>query len=358
MNLALIYGGRSFEHDISTLSAAAVYNNLNRSRFNIIPIGIAKDGKWYYQSLDLLEKYDSLPIVEEQREQLAPVFGFKHKFLRGLGGLAGGQKMFVDAVFPLIHGKDGEDGNLQGLLEMLELPYVGAGVAAHALGMNKVKTKFCWKSEELPQLPYVSFFREQIQENYTQVEKAITDQLSFPVFVKPACGGSSFGIEKVESVPELKGALDQAIQYDVELVVEQGVVAREIEYAVVGNANKPENLIVSPAGEIVTHAAFYDYHAKYESPQDTEIIVPAKISEEQNLKAQQYAKQAYQVLGCQGYARVDFFLTEDGALYLNEINTIPGFTQMSMFPLLMKELGLSFTELLDKLIDEMINDKI
>jgi D-alanine-D-alanine ligase len=251
----------------------------------------------------------------------------------------------LDVIFPLLHGPNGEDGTVQGLLELLNLPYVGNGVLASAAGMDKVLMKNIFAQAGLSQVNYVSFIKSEWakakEEAYTRVE----EQLGYPCFVKPANLGSSVGISKCSNRAELDAAFVEAFQFDRKVIIEEGVVAREVEIAVLGN-DEPECSVV---GEIVPKKDFYDYKAKYEDG-DTGLIIPADISEEEYAEMKEMAVDAFKALDCSGLVRADFFLTKDGKLLINEVNTMPGFTPFSMFPLLWKHSGLEYPQLIERLV--------
>ncbi len=345
INLALIYGGRSDEREVSALSAAAIFNHLSYTKYNIIPIGVAKDGKWYWQQLEIGREYESLPVEEEPSKQisLAPGSGFI------LGALTGRmrQRLYIDVGFPIIHGFEGEDGKLQGLLEMMNIPYVGSDVFSSALAMDKSVTKDHWKREGFPQAKYTTFSKRECLEKGETLRREVEGEYSYPLFVKPSNGGSSLGISKVSKPEEFSSAIEIALKYDNKILIEETIDGREIECAVIGN----ESVEVFGPGEIsFEKEPFYDYHAKYEMADQTKLLIPAPLSQELREEVRALAERAYLCVGATGYARVDLFLTKDNRLYLNEINTIPGFTTMSMFPLLVKEGGIEFSEMLNRLI--------
>jgi D-alanine-D-alanine ligase len=339
--LGIILGGRSGEHEVSVVSAQHVIAAADKERFEVVPIGIARSGAWL--------------TPEETAAVLARDEALYQKSLRvdsegGQGLLARPQALealaHVDVAFPLIHGPYGEDGTLQGLLEMADVPYVGAGVAASAVGLDKALMKALVAQAGLP----VPDYRVVLSWRWEADQKAVTRELEaampYPWFVKPANGGSSVGITKVRSREDLSEAGQLALRYDRKLVVEQGIQGREIECAVLGN-DDPQ---ASPLGEIVYQREFYDYEAKYLDP-NTQLIAPAQIPAETTARIQSMALQGYRAIDCAGMSRVDFFLLPDGAVLLDEVNTIPGFTPISMFPRLWQLAGLTYSQLITRLVD-------
>jgi D-alanine-D-alanine ligase len=341
LRLGIIFGGRSGEHEVSVVSAQHVIAAADRERFEVVPIGITRSGAWL--------------TPQETGAILARDEALYQKTLDT--GSAGGQGLLarpqalevlsqVDVVFPLIHGPYGEDGTLQGLLEMADVPYVGAGVAASAIGLDKALMKALFAQAGLPVPDYrvvLGWRWESDQQTVTQELEAAMD---YPWFVKPANGGSSVGITKVRSREDLAEAVQLALRYDRKLVVERGVQGREIECAVLGN-DDPQT---SPLGEIVYQREFYDYEAKYLDP-NSQLIAPAQVPAETAARIQAMAVQAYRAIDCAGMGRVDFFLLPDGTVYLDEINTIPGFTPISMFPRLWQLGGLTYSQLISRLVD-------
>lgn len=347
--LGLLYGGKSAEHKVSLQTARAVINALDHDKFEIHPIYITEGGGWVkgQQLSGPVENVSQLAFTNGEAlppTALAPTL-FQSKEDQGT----------FDVIFPLLHGPNGEDGTVQGLLELLNLPYVGNGVLASSAGMDKVVMKNIFSQAGLPQVKYVSFIRvdwENAKEDaYTQVEEAF----GYPCFVKPANLGSSVGISKCTNREELNQAFEEAFQFDRKVIIEQGVTAREIEIAVLGNDN-PE---CSVPGEIVPKKDFYDYTAKYEDG-NTALIIPAEIGDEQYAELKEMAIKAFKALDCSGLVRADFFLTSEGQFYINEVNTMPGFTPFSMFPLLWKHTGLEYPQLIERLVDlsiERYNEK-
>ena len=345
INLGVIFGGKSTEHDVSVVSATSVIQNLDKQKYNIIPFFIEKDGTWYKYTknvedihiVKIGEKLDSI-------EKLANVFE---------------SLKLCDVVFPVLHGKYGEDGTIQGMLEMLEIPYVGCGVFASVAGMDKVYSKVIFDRAGLKQAPYeyiqkrnnsYIYINKDFKEDELDLEEIcnlLEKKLIYPLFIKPSNSGSSVGIKKAHNKEELMEAIEFASKFDYKILIEQGITGREIECAVLGN-----NEILAPCvGEIKPAEEYYSYDAKYNNSESlTEI--PAKIDEEIANKIKEYAKKAFESIDGKGLARVDFFV-ENGTnnIYINEINTMPGFTSISMYPKLMEASGSPYSELLDRLVN-------
>lgn len=363
MNLAILFGGKSSEHEVSLVSASSVARNLDPSKYKVIPIGISKSGKWFLQSDEELARVQNDPkaafTINEDPSKIVSVIpgGKKDAFL------VGGTSLHVDAVFGVVHGTFCEDGVMQGLLEAAEVPYVGCGVMASGLTMDKEKTKVVWKNNGLPVVPYYCFTRADINDNKRYdalVEKVIAD-FGFPIFVKPCNAGSSVGASKASNARELSMALAEAFTWDNKVLVEKAVNAREIECSVTGNAliQNPENAFSAvrsyTPGEINPTHEFYDYDAKYNDPDGASLNIPANLDEKTAQEIKALAEKAYIALDCSGLSRVDFFIDKDtGKIYLNEINTIPGFTSISMFPKMCEAAGLGYKDLINLLIDEAV----
>ena len=338
--LGLLYGGKSAEHKVSLQTALAVIRALDLEKFEIYPIYINVEGQWI-KGPQLLEPVENVQALEfTNAPQLSPLSLAPALFQANQQDAAA-----LDVIFPLLHGPNGEDGTVQGLLELLNLPYVGNGVLASAAGMDKVLMKNIFAQAGLAQVDYVSFIKSEWanakEEAYTRVE----EQLGYPCFVKPANLGSSVGISKCTNRAELAAAFVEAFQFDRKVIIEQGVVAREVEIAVLGN-DDPE---CSVAGEIVPKKDFYDYKAKYEDG-ETALIIPAEVTKEEYEQMKEMAVRAFKALDCSGLVRADFFLTKDGKAFINEVNTMPGFTPFSMFPLLWKHTGLEYPQLIERLV--------
>jgi D-alanine-D-alanine ligase len=356
LRVGVIYGGRSGEHEVSLASAAAVFKNLDSARYEAVPIRIEKDGKWTLPS--------SPPMLEVAADAIA---NRQHRIDDGreahlvahpgsdtlmmidrpsanrtvVSGLA------LDVVFPVLHGPYGEDGTVQGLLELANVAYVGAGVLASAVGMDKATMKLVFAAKGLPICDYEVVLKRAWQRRQPAIMHAVVNKLGFPVFVKPANLGSSVGISKARHASELRAAIDLAAEFDRKIVIEAAVPqAREIEIAVLGN----DEPVTSVPGEIIPSREFYDYQAKY-LDEDSRVVIPAPLSAAQTDDVQRLAVEAYKAIDCAGMARIDFLLAADtGMLYLNEANTIPGFTTISMYAKMWAASGVSYAELLDRLI--------
>ncbi len=344
LRVAVLFGGRSDEHEVSLMSARSVLQHLNPSRYQVYPIGITREGAWLFGP-DAREA-----LAQGRTAGLQPVFLPADPNRAGLWAWRDGlveHLTQVDVVFPVLHGPWGEDGTLQGLLEMAGVPYVGAGVAASALAMDKGLFKDVMRAHGLPVVPYAVFTRYQWQRNPQAVLRAAEALGPYPLFTKPANLGSSVGIRKVRTRAELQAGLDEAARYDRRLVVEVGIDrAREIEVSVLGN-DEPE---ASVPGEVVPAAEFYTYEAKYLDA-GSQLLIPAPLPADLTRRVQDLALQAYRAIDAAGMARVDFLLDpRDGALYISEINTLPGFTPISMYPKLWAASGLDYSALLDRLI--------
>ncbi|RKD23996.1 D-alanine--D-alanine ligase A [Ammoniphilus oxalaticus] len=330
--LGIIYGGKSSEHEVSLNTALAIMNAVDFENYEVIPIYISLDGVWA-QGVQISQKVQS---VDELRfsaitGQQPNVFHLK------------GQ---IDIAFPVIHGPFGEDGTIQGLLEMVDIPYVGTGVLGSALGMDKVAMKNVFGEVGLPQCNYLSYVRTQLQEEKQTLLNEIEQQIGYPCFVKPANMGSSVGISKAKDRQSLEEALRLASQFDRKIIVEENIEGREVEIGVLGN----ETLRVSVVGEIVSSNEFYDYEAKYKNA-GTELIIPAQLPEGVIAEVARLAKKAFRALDASGLSRIDFFWDEQNdRVLINEINTMPGFTPFSMYPMLFQETGVSYRQLIDELI--------
>ncbi len=341
--VAILFGGESSEYEVSCVSAANVAENLDKELFEPILVGITKDGKWwiYNGSTDDLRNH----VWNENYGLLSPAVLSPCKAHHGLLALNGGEGSFeiihIDIVFPVLHGKNGEDGTMQGLLELSGIPYVGCNTCSSAVSMDKAATKTICAAASIPVVPFVSAVK-------TESAEAIADKCEalyeYPMFVKPANAGSSVGITKAKNRSELLSGIALAFEHDKKLLIEPNIVGREIEVAVCGN-DKP---FASVCGEIVPNSDFYDYETKYIAD-NAECIAPAPLDEAVSEAIRGYAVDVYKALGCAGLSRVDFFLTENGAM-LNEINTIPGFTPISMYPKMMNCIGIGYKELITKLL--------
>jgi D-alanine-D-alanine ligase len=330
IKVAVIFGGRSGEHEISLRSAESVLRSLDPNKYEVVPIGITHEGKWLS-----FGNAKALPPKETIETTLAKG---EHAPLAAEPNSRGS----IDVIFPVLHGPYGEDGTIQGLLDLANVPYVGAGVLGSAIGMDKDVMKRLLREAGLPVGEFWTVKKSEIE---SFVDKRIAN-LPYPVFVKPANLGSSVGITKAHKPDELRAALNTAGEYDKKIVVEKGIDAREIEIAVLGN----DDPIASVPGEIIPSREFYDYEAKYVSD-DSRLLIPAPLSSAQASDAQRLAIETFKVLECSGLGRVDLFLERDsGKFYVNEINTLPGFTSISMYPKLWEASGIAYQQLIDRLI--------
>ena len=340
MRVGVLFGGRSGEHEVSLASAASVIRGLDPDKYEPVPIGISKEGHWLIGSA----AQKMLPEVLKAGQRVVMSADPTDAAIIPLDR-TGGQR--IDVVFPVMHGTYGEDGTIQGLLDLAGLPFVGAGVLGSAIGMDKDVTKRLLQAAKIPVVPWVTVYRSDWERVTKIVQDTIEKKFKYPVFVKPAALGSSVGMTKVHSREELAPALNLASEFAMKILVEKAVSAREIEVSVLGN-HDPK---ASVPGEIVPHREFYDYTAKY-LEEGTQLLIPAKLEKAQVNKIQKYAIAAFRTLELSGMARVDFFLEKKGGkLYLNEVNTIPGFTSISMYPKLWEASGIPFRELIDKLIE-------
>ena len=335
--LGLVYGGKSAEHEVSLSTARAVIQAVDFERFEVIPVYITYDGEWRKgQSLkEPVKTIEELRLAGSGEDKPNSV----HDFLNGGAGLP-------DVIFPLLHGTNGEDGTVQGFFEVMNIPYVGNGVLASSAGMDKVSMKQLFAHVGLNQVPYVHFVRSGWKQERQKLINQMEQELGWPMFVKPANLGSSVGISKVTDHDSLIEAVDLALKFDRRVIVEQGVTAREIELSVKGN----DNPICSVPGEIKPVTDFYDYEAKYKDG-STELIIPAEVTPEMAEMIEDMAIRAFKVLDCSGLVRADFFVTADNKVLINEVNTMPGFTPTSMFPLLWQNSGVTYSELIDELIE-------
>jgi D-alanine-D-alanine ligase len=342
LRIGVLFGGRSGEHEVSLISAASVIQALDPQKYEPVPIGITKDGQW----LAGTAAHKMLPEILRSGERvmlsadpnvaaLVPVSNSRPDALR------------VDVVFPVLHGTYGEDGTVQGLLDLAGLPFVGSGVLGSAVGMDKDMQKRLFLQAKLPVGDFLAIPRAEWEKSRGKVLNAIRKKFRFPVFVKPATLGSSVGMTKAHDAKELAAAMDLAAEFAQKILVEKAIRGREIEVSVLGN----EDPKASIPGEIVPHREFYDYAAKY-LEEGTRLLIPAKLNRAQVKRFQEFAVRAFRSLECLGMARVDFFLeNRTGKILLNEINTIPGFTSISMYPKLWEASGLSYRNLLDRLIE-------
>ena len=341
LRVGVIFGGRSGEHEVSLASAASVIRALDPEKYEAVPIGIGKDGRWFIGT----PAQKMLPDVLRQGHRVMLSADPSVGALLPLEDRAAGSQR-VDVIFPVLHGTFGEDGTVQGLLDLAGLPYVGSGVIGSAVGMDKDMAKRLFLQAGLPTGDFLAILRSEWEKGRERIMKAVAKKFRFPVFVKPAALGSSVGMTKVHKREELAAALDLAAEFAQKILVERNIRGREIEVSVLGN-DEPE---ASIPGEIIPHREFYDYTAKY-LEEGTRLEIPAKLSKMQVRRFQEYAVRAFRCLECRGMARVDFFLEKpSGRIYLNEINTIPGFTSISMYPKLWEASGIPYRELIDRLI--------
>ncbi|MCL2217148.1 MAG: D-alanine--D-alanine ligase [Defluviitaleaceae bacterium] len=346
-NVLVLFGGCSPEHEISKESANAVMGALGRH--NIIPVYITRAGKWllYDGKLDSIqgidwEKFGTPAILSPDRVNrgLLRIVGDKVKTIR------------VDVVFPVLHGPNGEDGTVQGLCELAGIPYVGCGVTASAVAMDKSTARLVARSFKIPQADFLVFDRVQLKADIKSALKKIRYKLGYPCFVKPNTGGSSIGISKASNRKELITALETAAGLSSRVIVEKAVTGREIEIGILGTGIDAK---ASVAGEIIPAGEFYDYDSKYENP-DSQTIVPADLPEEILAKLQKYSLEIFRAIGGRGLARADFFVTEDGVVLFSEINTVPGFTKISLFGKVWEDSGVPWQELIEKLIELAVSD--
>jgi D-alanine-D-alanine ligase len=381
IRVGILFGGRSGEHEISLLSAASVFKAIDKSKYEVVPIGITKEGRWVTSadaerllagksagenarstqsnlragdpeatsSAAILAVGEAVIVPPEPQRPGGSITPFQSE--AALTRRSSDRAINVDVIFPVLHGTFGEDGTIQGLLELADIAYVGAGVLGSAAGMDKDIMKSLFRAAGLPIVKHVTFLRGDWERDPKKIRQSVEKQLKYPVFVKPANLGSSVGISKVHDRSELGPAIDEAARFDRKIVIEQGVgekkqKAREIECAVLGN----DSPAASVPGEIVPGKEFYDYTAKY-LDEGSELIIPAKLTKAETKKIQQLAISAFKAVNCSGLARVDFLMEPTTRkIYLNEINTMPGFTSISMYPKMWAATGVSYPELIEKLI--------
>ena len=342
--LGVVFGGVSSEHDVSIVSGTSVIKNLDKQKYDITPIYISKEGKWYIYTKPI-EEIDILTIGKEIEEK------------REITDLEKTLKNF-DVVFPVLHGLGGEDGSIQGIFEIFNIPYVGCGILASSIGMDKVYTKIIFDKANIKQAKY-EYIRK-YNEDYIYVDKEFNEQilsldeisnliskkLEYPMFVKPSNSGSSVGINKVHNMDELRNAIEYAAKFDKKILIEQGLIGKEVECAVLGN----EEVISSCVGEIKPAEEFYSFDAKYNNS-ESKVLIPADLPKEMSNEIRRLAIKAFKAIDGKGLSRVDFFANEKTEeIFINEINTLPGFTQISMYPKLFENIGIPYNELLDKLI--------
>ena len=345
LKVGVIFGGASSEHNVSKVSGSAVISNLNKEKYDILPIYIDEKGDWYIYEKNVNE-IKILNIDSNIENDIKPILNIQETLKT------------LDVVFPVLHGLGGEDGSIQGVFELFNIPYVGCGILASSVGMDKVYTKIVFEKAGIKQAKYEyirSFndkyiyidkeFNEEVLE-IGEVVKKINDNLNYPMFIKPSNSGSSVGINKANNIEELKSAIEYAAKFDKKILIEQGLIGKEVECAVLGN----EKVEASCIGEIKPAEEFYTFDAKYKN-QESKVLIPAELPEEMTEKIRKLAVKAFKSIDGKGLSRVDFFANvETNEIYINEINTLPGFTTISMYPKLFEQVGVRYTELLDKLI--------
>ena len=352
IRIGIVFGGRSGEHEVSLASAASVMANLDSEKYEAVPIGITKEGSWLLGTEPkqlIAAQQDVHEDVALESSKAVTLTGDPR--LRRLIPVQSGEELgsqgAVDVIFPVLHGTYGEDGALQGLLEMANVPYVGCGVLGSALGMDKEKMKMIFQRVGLPVGDFLVYRRSQWERAPEPIMDAIEQRLGYPCFVKPVNLGSSVGVSKAHDRAELQRAINEAAEYDRKIIIEHNINCRELECSVLGN----EEPIASVVGEVVSSNEFYDYRAKY-IDNKSQIVIPADIPQTAAEEVRRQSVQAFLALDLSGLARVDFFLErETGQVYINEVNTMPGFTAISMYPKLWEASGLSYAELLDRLIE-------
>lgn len=342
LTVAVLFGGASSEHEVSRMSVTSILKNIDREKYDVMPVGITKQGEWflYTGNIDNIKGGE----WEQDKDNCLKAVLSPDPSHRGLIVFSDTVKIVpIDVVFPVLHGKNGEDGTIQGLFELAKIPYVGCGVLASADCMDKEVTHIVLERAGVKMAKFVAV-RSYEMSDFEAVEKKILAELSYPVYVKPANAGSSVGVSPAKDKDALLKALELAFEHDKKVIVEETVVGQEVECAVIGN----DFPTASHTGEIVSCDGFYDYDSKYVN-NTSKLYTPARITEEQEEKVRKTAVKAYSAIGCTGLSRVDFFVTENDVI-LNEINTLPGFTSISMYPKLMQNTGMTYSELLDKLI--------
>jgi D-alanine-D-alanine ligase len=343
LRVGVLFGGRSGEHEVSLASAASVIRALDPEKYEAVPIGITKDGRWLVGGG--AQKLLAEVLKSGERVSLPP--DPTAATLVPLTPTPGHPSVTVDVMFPVLHGTFGEDGTVQGLLELAGLPYVGAGVLASAVGMDKDVQKRLFAEAGLPIVPFLAIRRSEWERERVKVLRAIKKKFRFPLFVKPATLGSSVGMTRVKAAHELGAAIDTAAEFALKILVEKAVTGREIEVSVLGN----DDIRASIPGEILPHREFYDYAAKY-LEQGTRLLIPAPLKKKQAATFQDYAVRSFRAIDGAGMARCDFFLeNRTGKIFVNELNTIPGFTSISMYPKMWEASGLPYPRLIDRLIE-------
>jgi D-alanine-D-alanine ligase len=344
ITVAVVMGGKSAEHEVSLQSAKNIIAALDKNKYDVIPIGIDRAGLWHTITDHHLFLNDQDPkriALSKKREEIIVK---QHKDVTKIFDVATAKKsQHIDVVFPIIHGTHGEDGTLQGLCEMMNVAYVGPDVRGSAIGFDKDITKRLLRDADIPVAPFITVHHNDTPPSFATVKK----QLGTPLFIKPANAGSSVGVSKVNTAKEYKKALTDAFVYDTKVLIEKAITGRELECAVLGNEDPRASVVgeVTPTGH-----DFYSYESKYIDEDGALLEIPAKLTKAQQKKIQDTAIRAFRTLACEGMARVDVFLTRSNKVYINEINTLPGFTKISMYPKLWEASGLSYSDLLDELI--------
>lgn len=358
--IALLFGGKSGEHEVSIVSALSIYKALDKSKYDVVMVGIDKTGRWLLPDQSrLLAENENPRLIKlnevKQTVSLLPfpaeqsLIGVQNGASLTLQNSGGAELGRIDAVLPILHGTYGEDGTMQGLLELANIPYVGSGVLGSSLCMDKDAAKRLLRDAGLPIVPFLTVRKSDFERHAADILALAEKEFGYPYFVKPANMGSSVGVNKVKSAVEAKVKFEDALQYDAKILVEKSVNARELECSVLGNHDPKASIV----GEIIPHQEFYTYDAKYIDENGAELAIPAKnLSNELSSQIQKHAVAAFKALECAGLARVDFFLDRDtGEIFVNELNTIPGFTSISMYPKLWEASGLPYPKLLDQLIE-------
>lgn len=359
IKVGVLYGGRSGEHDVSCCSAASVVSHLDTGKYSVVAVGIDRAGHWYVQDEPCIvddKDFGKKLTIEKTGHWLVNHYedGNRLTFYEQKSG----RTVIVDVVFPVLHGSFGEDGTLQGLLDLAMVPYVGAGVLGSSVGMDKDVAKRLLRDAGIPVVPWITVYSIEWERNAGDITKRVMDEFNFPVFVKPANAGSSVGVTRVADEASLKGAMETGFSFDNKVIIEPGINCREIECAVLGNL-QPD---ASGLGEIIPSHEFYSYEAKYIDDDGARLEIPAGLDTKLEQEIRDLAVKGYLVLNCSGLARVDFFVEKNSdSFYLNEINTLPGFTSISMYPKLWDTRGLPYKSLLDRLIElafERFNEKV
>jgi D-alanine-D-alanine ligase len=347
--VGVLFGGRSGEHDVSLCSAASVVSALDPAKYRVVAIGIDRDGKWYPQGrAEIVDHPDFGRILKMEKKGVWHLNHYEDENRLVLSNALDGDRVAVDVVFPAVHGTYCEDGNLQGLLELAMVPYVGADTVGSSIGIDKDVAKRLLRDGKIPVVPWITITDDEWRSERGLILDGIRRDLPLPFFIKPARTGSSVGVIKARDYESIPEGIDEAFRYDTKILVERGIDAREIECAVIGNAD-PE---ASVLGEVVPRHEFYSYESKYIDPDGAELLIPAPLDEALAERIREAALRGYRLLCCGGMARVDFFLDrQSGEFYLNEVNTLPGFTGISMYPRLWEHSGLPYPALIDRLIE-------